>query len=390
MSSLIDVQEQITRLETCISNAFSSIEAKHGTIPEIHSSDDLYDSIMSITGGDPWDGSWEYLTCRIHISADKGGSVSGGKSGIYNKGEVLTLIAAADSQFYEFNGWEVNGEIISTESTLIYTVSSEASIVARFTKLIPTFADATDAEFLQIAQALQSGEISVEQLAGWDVGATRNVSLSSFATYSSSTSRTKTQAAQTAQLVILHKKSNGVCAGKQFTDGSIPSFIIGFKDNVCKTYWNPSDNKYQNSLCWKVEDNIYNALPTEYKQAFGKQFKAITGIWASSTSSMSTTTYNRNMCSPAERELFGNTAGYDNDGYCIMKEYTALGSNAQFDYYKTTANRKHTNLSDYWWERSPDGNTDYSYGACRVDSDGTPSSGIVDYSVSGLAPFGCI
>ena len=286
---------------------------------------------------------------------------------------------------------------VSTGTWTVYVVhgseSKSTSVnvanIARYDidiQFIITFADCTPAEFLQIAQGLQAGTISVSDLSGWDVGATKTVHLNAFNTYSSSTSSTTRQAAQDATLVILHKKSGDSCAGKQFSNGSVPSFIIGFKDNVCISHWNTEDNTYQNSLCWKVENNIYNALPTEYKQAFGKQFKAITGIWASTTGSQSTATYNRNMCSPAEAEVFGNLGDK-----CIAKESKAIGNANQFDYYKTQANRKHTKYKSYWWERSPCGDTNMGSGlACAVSSDGSPNSYGVVANALGLAPFGCI
>ena len=245
--------------------------------------------------------------------------------------------------------------------------------------MFPTFAECTNAEFLQIAQALQSGEISVDDLAtGWDVGATKSISLSSFVYYPSGSAMIRT--AQTAKLVILHKQSNGVCAGKQFSDNSIPSFIIGFTDNLCgSSAYDDESNDYKNSLLWEVEDDIYDALPTEYKQAFGKQFKAITGVQSSKT----TRTDNRNMCSPAEAELFGTRK------HCVQAEFNALTASAQFDYYKTTDNRKHTKYDTDWWERSP--YYDDSGNACYINSNGAADRKGLSYAYGRcVSPFGCI
>lgn len=323
----------------------------------------------------------------------------------YNENETLNLTGLVVTATYDDSSTKTvtssctftpaAGTVLKSSNKSVaisYTeggVTKEASFAITVKAAVPTdktFANATDAEFLQIAQALQAGTISVSDLSGWDVGATRSVSLGSFTSYPSGSAAT--QAAQTAQLVILHKKSNGVCAGKQFADGTIPSFIIGFKDNVAKSYYHGSSNKYESSLLFTVENNIYNALPTDIKSAFGKQFKAITGVYSGKT----TRTDNRNMCSPAARELFGGSDSASEGSatsYAIKAEHTALGSNAQFDYYKTDGNnrRKHTNLSNYWWERSPD----YDYGgyACYVYSGGTANDGSV-YNTFGLAPFGCI
>ena len=246
-----------------------------------------------------------------------------------------------------------------------------------------SFSECTNAEIVQLAQALQDGTITVNDL-NWKVGDTRSVSLNSFTSYPSGSA--STQAAQTAQLVILHKQSSGVCAGKQFTDNSVPSFIIGFKENVAKSYYHSSNNTYNSSLLKTVEDNIYNALPSDLKPAF-KQFKAIT---AANNSATTASTFNRYMCSPAARELFGGSSASsagEGTSYSVLCEYNALGSNAQFDYYKTTNNRKHSNLSTYWWERSP--RYSGSDSACRVDSDGTAGDISVDYGY-GVCPFGCI
>ena len=143
-------------------------------------------------------------------------------------------------------------------------------------------------------------------------------------------------------------------------------------------------NGYGYSLGWSVEDNIYNALPTEYKQAFGKQFKTIVGHWADSTESQSYVTWDRNMCSPAEAELFGKRTN------CVQAEFDALTASAQFNYYRTTSHRKHTNLSDRWWQRSPSDNTNSGQYVCCVNLSGSSVTTITHSYVYGLAPFGCI
>lgn len=242
-----------------------------------------------------------------------------------------------------------------------------------------TFNQLTDAELRQIIEALDAGTITTSNL-NWKAGDSRSVSLGSFQTYSSSTSSTSTQAAQTAQLVILNVGGKTFRGNGTSLDGQTCHYVVGFKDNVCKSYWGDEDNTYSSSLIKTVENNVYNALPTDVKTCF-KKFDVITGTYSSSSTSGGTnTTSQQYFTSPAEKEIFGYRT------YSTTKEANAL---SQFTYYTTENNRKHSNLMSFWWERSP--SYDNSLDACCVSSDGTANANsYVDGYTYGVSPFGCM
>lgn len=302
----------------------------------------------------------------------------------YSNGSVATIT--------NYNVTPASGTILSegeVTCTVSYTedgvtkTDSFKVTVSKAGPTIKTFSECTDVEFLAIAQALQDGTITTGDLP-WNVGDTRNVSLGAFTSYPGGSATT--QVVQTAQLVILHRGS----ANKQFTDGESVNFIIGFKDNVAYSYAissSATDNNYSTSLLWQVEDNIYNALPSDIKRAF-KQFKATTLI---SSTSQQVTTYSRYLSSPAVAEVF------DEKGYCWSIEFDAFPSGSRFEYYKTLTNIAHsTSKSDYWWMRSPSGGvgspSDKKY-VCQVDSsslDHLPNTCHIGTSDAGISPFGCI
>ena len=61
-----------------------------------------------------------------------GGTVTG--SGTYNHGETVTLTATARNQ-YTFVSWTENGEVVSTDNTYIFEVTSQRNLVANFESL---------------------------------------------------------------------------------------------------------------------------------------------------------------------------------------------------------------------------------------------------------------
>lgn len=240
-----------------------------------------------------------------------------------------------------------------------------------------SFSELTDKELLKIVTALDNNLITVDSL-NWKVGDSRTVSLSSFQTYSDSTSSTTTQSAQIAQLVIQNiggKTFNGNGTG---LDGQTCHYVVGFKDNVCKSLWGASKNRYLSSLIQPVENNVYNALPADVKACF-KKFDVVIGVYNGYESGGASEPIQQYFTSPAEKEIFGSRT------YSTSREADAL---TQFTYYKTSANRKHTNIESYWWERSP--NYASQNNACRVYSDGSANIGAVFSDVYGISPFGCI
>jgi hypothetical protein len=64
---------------------------------------------------------------------EQGGIITG--AGSYNHGASCTLTAIANDD-YLFEGWEENGNILSTEPTLTFTVNNDRTFVAHFNKLI--------------------------------------------------------------------------------------------------------------------------------------------------------------------------------------------------------------------------------------------------------------
>lgn len=162
-------------------------------------------------------------------------------------------------------------------------------------------------------------------------------------------------------------------------DGTNCHLIVGFKENVCKSYWGASDNVYANSLIKTVENNVYNALPASIKPIF-KKFDVVTGVFSSgSTSGGTNATTQQYFTSPAEKEIFGSRTN------STSNEANAL---TQFTWFATAANRKHINISSSWWERSPSYNVNST--VCIVSSNGAAEREYYTYDVYGVAPFGCI
>lgn len=71
-------------------------------------------------------------TYTISVSADpsSGGSISGG--GTYQQGQSCTVSASANSGF-SFTNWTENGNVVSTNASYTFTVTSNRSLVANFT-----------------------------------------------------------------------------------------------------------------------------------------------------------------------------------------------------------------------------------------------------------------
>ncbi len=71
-------------------------------------------------------------TYTISVSADpsSGGSVSGG--GTYQQGQNCTVIATANNG-YSFTNWTENGNVVSTNASYSFTVTSNRTLVAHFT-----------------------------------------------------------------------------------------------------------------------------------------------------------------------------------------------------------------------------------------------------------------
>ena len=72
---------------------------------------------------------------RVNVRTQGGGSVTG--SGKYEEGDNVTL-TATPRDGYDFDGWYMNGELQSTDSTYSFTVGSkDMTISAKFVETAP-------------------------------------------------------------------------------------------------------------------------------------------------------------------------------------------------------------------------------------------------------------
>lgn len=309
----------------------------------------------------------------------------------YKDGETLNLTGMivtatmSDGSTEAVTGYTTipaNGSVLH-EGTSSVTISYNGCIATQAITVSPavvvkSFASATDAELKAMIQALDAGTITTSDL-GWKAGDSRSVSLSSFTSYPSGSA--STQAAQTATMVILNVGGKTFRGNGTSLDGQTVHYVVGFKDNVAKSYYHASSNVYANSLLKTVENNVYNALPSDVKACF-KKFDVVTG-----TSDTQNATTQQYFTSAAAKEIFGGSTASSSGSAtsCSYKaEFNAL---SQFTYYATANNRKHSNLSTFWWERSP---SYYDSGrACYVNSGGPAGSYGVYYDY-GVSPFGCM
>ena len=75
------------------------------------------------------------ITYNITVIANEPtwGTVSGG--GTYNDHETATLTATPASKYFGFVNWTKNGEVVSTDATITFTVTEDATYVANFENL---------------------------------------------------------------------------------------------------------------------------------------------------------------------------------------------------------------------------------------------------------------
>ena len=235
-----------------------------------------------------------------------------------------------------------------------------------------SFSSTTDAQFAAVISALDTEKISVDDLP-WAVGDTRTVHLSSMP----ATGVGESHGEEDVTLVIQN------VGGVTLTSGKQCHYVVGLLNSL-KTggYMNSSNT---NSGSWKSSarrawcNNIFrNAIPETVRGCF-KQFKCVTATEYNSSANTTTDDY---FAFPAEKEIFGNRT------YSVQTEADAL---AQFEWYKTTANRikkfGDSGSANNWWERSPSSGGTYNF--CAVNSDGTASRNNASFG-SGLSPFGCI
>ena len=85
--------------------------------------------------GEPPEIVTEEFTITISASPENGGEVTGG--GNFESGETAALSAMAYSG-WEFTGWYVSNELVSTNSTTVITVIEDITVEARFTEIPET------------------------------------------------------------------------------------------------------------------------------------------------------------------------------------------------------------------------------------------------------------
>ena len=119
-------------------NATQTFTIATGTFPNLYSQDAAswlhYETTTSPTqfynhSTGKWIGSVYSYTVNATINDSVGGTITGG--GIFELGESATLTASPVTG-YKFTGW--SGDVTSTEKSIQFTVSSELTIQANFSK----------------------------------------------------------------------------------------------------------------------------------------------------------------------------------------------------------------------------------------------------------------
>lgn len=303
-------------------------------------------------------------------------SVQSGDGTTVDTNAETKYVASNDTATYPIDGWIDNDyfKLVKKPETIVNGVK------------IVDWADGTDAEICNMVAAADQGKINLADY--WSVGDTRTVQLSAMA----ATGVGESHAAQTVELVIMH--SGGYDLNTAVTSGRNKcSFVVGMKDCLAAGgYMNSTDT---NIGSWNGSsrrtwcNNVFkNAMPSSLLPIF-KQFKTITAETYNGTALKTSVDW---FALPAAKEIFGGdtatSAGATTTRNSNLTEFNAL---FQFDWYKTTDNRKKkygpNGSSTYWWERSL--YYGYSNGFCYIRESGGTNAGKSSFA-RGLAPFGCI
>ena len=277
---------------------------------------------------------------------------------------------------------------VSVAATTNYNAASDTVSASYQTITLKTFAEATEAELVEMVQAADDGLIDLYEDAGWRVGQEREVSISAISssgTYDGvSWSVGESQSAQTITLVLMHKGDYELVTpvkAKGGADRSTCSFVVGMKDCLDETgYLNSSQTDVKNGWQAVSRRNWCNggfrgALPNGIEGIF-KKFKCY--FWNKTLSQINITQDYFTL--PAEKEIFGVTAqGYDGEANVLV----------WFDWYKTEAHRKKlVNASaGQWWSRSVS-IVGSSY--CTVQNGTVSAAAVNAYPPKGISPFGCV
>ena len=333
-----------------------------------------------------------------HVSTDGSLNSSNAFSGHYGVSPAMcvpsnTTVTQKDGVYYIFN------EPLPSIKKVYANNNGVTKLIQDNT--IPSFANATDAQLVDIINKLDSGKLTPDDTE-WQVGDERTVHLSAMA----ATGVGEFHVEQDAIFVIVAKDtgvadSTNPCWNYQYVDQSgirkWPSFIIqkkhGFIDHIKETY-TESEYGYMNSSttnsgswnsCARRTwcNNIFrNAVPSTLVSIF-KQVKVKTINEYNGSSITDSSDY---FFLPAEREVFDSRANSNTN------EWNSL---SQWPYYLTASNRiksrKNEKTSEFttgaWWQRSPASGS--RYGFCYVDSTGTSWGKQANDSYM-IVPAGCI
>lgn len=269
--------------------------------------------------------------------------------------------------------------IINEEGTynLVYTATDECgneTVVNRELVVetpIYSWADATDAQIVDMVQRADRGEINLADY--WHVGDERVVHLDAM----EATGVGESHVAQDVTLVLMN--AGGKTLNTPTESGRTEcSFIVGMKNCLNELgYMNTTDTSVggwdacaRRTWCNNI---FYNSIPASLRPIF-KQVKNKTSSLSSGVDSIDYFAF------PAEYEVFG---AYTNSSETYESDLQ------QFEYYQTSANRikQRNGSATTWWGRSPRKTGATSF--CDVDSLGSPDR----YNASALlaiSTFGCI
>lgn len=249
--------------------------------------------------------------------------------------------------------------------------------------ILPSWANATDAELADILNDYYNGRLTLNQIKQyWHIGDERTVNLSAM----EATGVSESHVAQPVTFVLMN------WGGKTLSNNVECLAIVGQKEilgngsssgnaetgrmNSSNTNAGGWDQCERRTWC----NNVYrNAIPSNFRNLF-KQFKNVTADGPGDTTATSTDYF----ALPSEKEVLGSAS---------RSSSTAEASNSQFEYYVDSTNRlkKRIGLNTYleWYLRSPSKQMYSDQSFCSIKSNGAIT--YVSASITrGISPFGCI
>lgn len=280
----------------------------------------------------------------------------------------------------DFINYVVNNNPNKYPSNGVHTDGYYYELFAGPSLKIVTWADGTDAEIVAMVNAADNGEINLADF--WSVGDERKVTLSAM----TATGVGESHAEQTVTLVLMN--AGGKTLANATPSGRIEcSFIVGMKNGLANGtsveagYINASDTTsggWESCARRTWCNNVFrNAIPSALRDIFKQHFNITSG--GSSDTITTSTDY---FALPAEMEVFGSVT---------IANPTVESNLAQFEYYKTSANRVKkrgdSGSANSWWERSILSGSSSHF--CNVGSAGGTGYNTASTAYM-LAPFGVI